>query len=84
MSSLQAQGEAAVRTVCDESRIHHVVGKVEEAIPQDALASMCAPGPDTGWHKSTLHELERIDGSLFVARSDESGCIEIEHEADRA
>ena len=84
MSSLQAQGEAAVRTDCGESRIHYVVGKVEEAIPQDPPASICAPGLDTGWHRSTLHELERIDGSLFLARSDENGCIDIEHEADRA
>jgi hypothetical protein len=43
-----------------EEKVHYVVGKVEETVPEQAPEEIAILRLDTDWYSSTRHELEHL------------------------
>jgi hypothetical protein len=64
----QTRAEASLDTVKatmklsghDPTRVHFVIGKVEDTIPAAAPAAIALLRLDTDWYESTRHELEHL------------------------
>ncbi len=65
-SNLEDVQTALASTGYDVSRMHFVIGPVEETLPHDELERVALLRLDTDWYKSTRHELEYLYPLLTV------------------